>query len=291
MDSIDDIEAVLSAMSNRINKLFSRLPANYDGNVVVPLTNFQIPSDINIDFGKANSTSVTKLVNGHKVTINDTDYRNEAGNETSFFHVRVVDIHPDNHNGTISQDVLEEVKNEFDHESEEDNTILNNNDEEVLQLDPYAPIKIQKRKDNEWTEEEWSNQNAQPLDLQNIETFDEKSNVEFQPPMRDLSNDIYVNEIMANSGAPMDPNAEFIKKDPIPPLFVRQNNKAELLMPSPKNNYYYYDVVPMKPVVDLSNDIYVNEIMENSGAPINPDAELIDSKTFRQPRSFKNSNP
>lgn len=41
--------------------------------------------------------------------------------------------------------------------------------------------------------------------------------------------------------------------------------------------------------IDLSRDTYVNEILANSGAPTNPDAELIfDSRRpFTQPNRFQ----
>lgn len=44
--------------------------------------------------GKGNTTSTTKVINGHKVTINETTYANEGDNAGTFFKIRVVDVHP-----------------------------------------------------------------------------------------------------------------------------------------------------------------------------------------------------
>ncbi|KAG5878418.1 hypothetical protein JTB14_002501 [Gonioctena quinquepunctata] len=63
--------------------------------------NFQIGSIPNIpqfppvDLGKGNTTSVTKVIDGHKVTINETEYKKEDDFGGSFFKVRIVNIAPE----------------------------------------------------------------------------------------------------------------------------------------------------------------------------------------------------
>lgn len=36
-----------------------------------------------------------QVINGHKVVINETEYKNDGENGGTFFRVRVVDIHPE----------------------------------------------------------------------------------------------------------------------------------------------------------------------------------------------------
>uniref|UniRef100_U5ENV0 Putative secreted mucin n=1 Tax=Corethrella appendiculata TaxID=1370023 RepID=U5ENV0_9DIPT len=56
------------------------------------------PTDIDVDGdsedGKKNSTSTTKIIDGHKVTINDTYFTKNDEFGTSLFKVRVIDVKP-----------------------------------------------------------------------------------------------------------------------------------------------------------------------------------------------------
>ncbi|CAG9820295.1 unnamed protein product [Phaedon cochleariae] len=54
-----------------------------------------LPGADNLDLGKGNTTSVTKVIDGHKVVINDTEYKKSDEFGESFFHFRVVDVQPD----------------------------------------------------------------------------------------------------------------------------------------------------------------------------------------------------
>lgn len=61
------------------------------------LLSHQIPnrSGIQLDVdNKGNKTSETKIIDGHKYTINETTYSDGDDNGGSFFKVRVVDIRP-----------------------------------------------------------------------------------------------------------------------------------------------------------------------------------------------------
>lgn len=54
--------------------------------------------------GKGNTTSTTKVINGHKVTINETTYANEGDTAGTFFKIRVVDVHPTSEEDTNSSE-------------------------------------------------------------------------------------------------------------------------------------------------------------------------------------------
>lgn len=47
-------------------------------------------------------------------------------------------------------------------------------------------------------------------------------------------------------------------------------------MSTPENFEDTNDIEPINKPIDLSNDIYVNQLMADAGTPINPDAEVFD---------------
>uniref|UniRef100_A0A1Y1JZD0 Icarapin-like n=1 Tax=Photinus pyralis TaxID=7054 RepID=A0A1Y1JZD0_PHOPY len=97
----DSFNALMTRMRHQLDQLLGRLPSNGGES---PFPELQIPNVGDFDLAKGNTTSVTKIINGHKVTINETEYKKDNDNGGSFFKVRVVDVHPDTE-GSTSKDV------------------------------------------------------------------------------------------------------------------------------------------------------------------------------------------
>ncbi|KAL0116741.1 hypothetical protein PUN28_009985 [Cardiocondyla obscurior] len=74
-----------SRVSQHINNIFHNIP---------DVTDMQIPEG-------ANTTSTTKVINGHVVTINETTY--SSGDELggTAFRIRIIDVKPQNDTDTI----------------------------------------------------------------------------------------------------------------------------------------------------------------------------------------------
>ncbi|CAH0561472.1 unnamed protein product [Brassicogethes aeneus] len=54
-----------------------------------------VPRFPSVDLGKGNTTSVTKVIDGHKVVINETEYKKEDDFGGAYLKVRIVDLQPD----------------------------------------------------------------------------------------------------------------------------------------------------------------------------------------------------
>nr|CAH7715620.1 unnamed protein product [Callosobruchus chinensis] len=168
---------------------------------------FPIPAFPSIDLGKGNTTSVTKIINGHKVVINETEYSKDDDLGGAFFHVRVIDVRPDDEDksgesSTPKDDASREPlagqdskENEIPQNSREASRFQNlETFDEVDALEPFD--------NNELAEgdSEWPHPNA-------IESFD--NSLPNHLPI-DLSRDTYVNKLLAEKGAPRNPDAEVI---------------------------------------------------------------------------------
>ena len=86
---LQGLEGLMSRIRQQFDQVLNRLPNG--GNV----------SDINafnpfggLDLSKGNTTSVTKVVNGHKVTINETSFNQEDENGKAVVRVRVINVDP-----------------------------------------------------------------------------------------------------------------------------------------------------------------------------------------------------
>lgn len=82
-----NIEAMLASMRQRINQIIGNLPRGSTNETAL------FPG-FDVDLGKGNTTSVTKIIDGQKVVINETEYHTEGQNGESFFKVRIINVQP-----------------------------------------------------------------------------------------------------------------------------------------------------------------------------------------------------
>ncbi|KAF5292528.1 hypothetical protein FQR65_LT01674 [Abscondita terminalis] len=191
----ESFNALMYRMRQQLGHLLGRLP-DRDAN----FPELHIPNVGNIDLGKGNTTSVTKVIDGHKVTINETEYKQEGDNGGSYFKVRVIDVHPDSAEGTDKP--LESPINKDRESMEDSNEILKVKDNEALKSED---IEAFDEVDAAGTHHAGNRHWTYTKPLENVE--DNSINSELVPPP-DLSNDIYVNQLLMNSGAPTNSDAE-----------------------------------------------------------------------------------
>ncbi|CAH1103688.1 unnamed protein product [Psylliodes chrysocephalus] len=215
----ENLENMMVRVRQQMNDLLNRFPGIRNGNSSGDLPDFPRIGDfprLDIDLGKGNTTSVTKIIDGHKVVINQTEYHKDDELGSSFFKVRIIDVQPQ---VTATEKDAEEVKPistvSKDRESVEntvENEILKNKEATLYQQQSienfdfvdspsrFVPRFVPMEANSNWN------------DFSRIEPIDDNS-LDFEP-IRDLSRDTYVNEIMANSGATMNPDAELIEVVP-----------------------------------------------------------------------------
>ncbi|KAK9875643.1 hypothetical protein WA026_009442 [Henosepilachna vigintioctopunctata] len=211
---------------------------------------FGFPAIPDLDLGKGNTTSVTKIINGQKVVINETKYGKETENGGAFFKVRVIEVKPEKPDqeeattASATRDV-ESIENSQENEIPK----RADNEAQFGKLEPLDDFDYTLRRKVTPSFNQWGN----------LEDFDAENRIDgpIARPMKpyDLSNDIYVNKLLADKGYPMNPDAEFIG---------RRNNVQ---------NFKH----------DLSRDIWVNQMMADQGVTPDPDSESI----FRNPRKFE----
>ncbi|XP_023013082.1 virus-induced RNA 1 [Leptinotarsa decemlineata] len=103
---LDGIEGMMARLRQQMEAIFRRFPGIRAGNSSDEAFDFpsfeeglpvlpNFPSLNPIDLGKGNTTSITKVIDGHKVIINETEYKKEDEFGGSFFKVRIIDVQPD----------------------------------------------------------------------------------------------------------------------------------------------------------------------------------------------------
>jgi len=91
--TFDDL---FTRMRNQFASIFNSLPGfSGNGTGLSSVGSFGFPSFGNVDLSKGNTTSVTKVIDGHKVVINETTYNNNDDNGGTYFKVRIINVHPD----------------------------------------------------------------------------------------------------------------------------------------------------------------------------------------------------
>ncbi|XP_060532438.1 icarapin-like [Cylas formicarius] len=120
----ENIESVMTRMRQQIEDLLKRFPLKR-GNSTEEIPDFALeglpvfPRFGDIDLGKANKTSVTKVIDGHKVVINETAYENQDDLGGTFFKVRIIDVKPDSSEQTTEKEAETIPDNNKDRESSE----------------------------------------------------------------------------------------------------------------------------------------------------------------------------
>lgn len=88
-------DGLLTSLQNAMNKLREQMEGPLSGiGGLAPWG--KIPEG-------ANTTSTTKVIDGHVVTINETTYNGEGDDGNSFFRIRVVDVKPQD-DGDVTED-------------------------------------------------------------------------------------------------------------------------------------------------------------------------------------------
>ncbi|KAF5280010.1 hypothetical protein FQA39_LY05391 [Lamprigera yunnana] len=199
----ESFNALMVRMRQQLNQLFGRLPERSPDS---PFPELRVPNIGNVDLGKGNTSSVTKIIDGHKVTINETEYKQDNENGGSYFKVRVIDVHPDSAE-TTEESVKPPIK---DPESMEDVDISNDiskKDNEALKsssLETFDEVDTTNTHRIRPVERYDNWHYTRP-----VESIEDNSVTgDFVPPPPDLSNDIRVNQLLFDSGAPINPEAE-----------------------------------------------------------------------------------
>lgn len=100
----DSLESVMETMRRQITSLVNQFPLrptnSSDDSPAFPgfINGVDLPAFPgigDIDLSKGNSTSITKVIDGHTVVINETEYKSEDENGGTFFKVRIIDFKPD----------------------------------------------------------------------------------------------------------------------------------------------------------------------------------------------------
>lgn len=89
---LDDlIKRIRDRMAGSWNPFYGGGDFAHSGPGVWPI---EIPDDDSSEDAKTNTTSTVKIIDGHKVVINDTYYTKKTGYGTSIYKVRVIDVKP-----------------------------------------------------------------------------------------------------------------------------------------------------------------------------------------------------
>ncbi|KAG8222054.1 hypothetical protein J437_LFUL000498 [Ladona fulva] len=110
------MQAMLKQLRNQMQEVLSRMPQEPHG--AANGTALFFPS---WDSLPGNTTSTTKVINGHVVTVNETTYKQGSDGSSAVFHIRVVDIKP-NEPGTNIEGNSEEVGSPSEVETHDETT-------------------------------------------------------------------------------------------------------------------------------------------------------------------------
>ncbi|XP_030745775.1 uncharacterized protein LOC115874685 isoform X2 [Sitophilus oryzae] len=235
---------ILDRMNKQIKSLLERFPFSKGSNSSefpsFPALPGSFPGAGDLDLSKGNTTSVTKVINGHKVVINETEYKNQDENGGTFFKVRIVDVAPDSSEITTDSNA-EEVPTTIKPREQVDNSFEN----EISKSKEAEPIQTTKRQVSE-------------ENFDNIETFDEIDSSMRISPVQD---DFFADENQKTQPGYVDADNEWNVVEPIETIESNDINQPE------KES--------VQRPIDLSRDTYVNEIMAENGAPTDPEAEVF----------------
>ncbi|CAH1184445.1 unnamed protein product [Phyllotreta striolata] len=194
----NEMRCLMARVRQQMNDMLSRFPMIGSGNASDEFPD--LPGNfppLNIDLGKGNTTSVTKIIDGHKVVINQTEYHNDDEHGSAFFKVSIIDVQPEE---TATEKDAEEVTPK---ETTKDRESLENTaDNEIVKGKEAAPYLQSIESFDTVDYPRW-------MDVGQFAPIDDNS-LNFEP-VRDLSRDTYVNELLAQSGATPNPDAELVE--------------------------------------------------------------------------------
>lgn len=233
---IENFQSLMNRMRQQMEDILKRIPFIRNNGTTSVEDGFPgalpvFPPIGDIDLGKGNTTSVTKVIDGHKVVINDTVYKKEDDFGGAYFKVRIIDVKPDSsevttesnaEEGTVSSTIAatsgsaerETVENSFENEISKSSETVNKGNRNNYEIETYdnVPIITSNQKviipiKNNDPQNNWNN-------LEDFNSIDETTvpTTMRQPRRRydevDLSRDTYVNDVAFNRGVAMNPDAE-----------------------------------------------------------------------------------
>ncbi|XP_026479732.1 uncharacterized protein LOC113386147 [Ctenocephalides felis] len=235
--------------------------------------------------GDGNTTSSTKVIDGHRITINETVYSN--GYDGSVFKVRVVDVHPEkpDHKPSEEEDGAEVTTTnpklqtekmgkidsvEVTTETERTETI----NDSGIELSENSATEISTKENTSESGEKLSND----INEKSEEVSGNNASEDFQENVSDDKS-----ENFDRSTESLDVS----QSQPIQPAYpeeVYDYGQEILSVPSPDEwnnaNYQYEDLLDTNEIQhadnDLSNDIAINDIAAAAGVTADPQSELID---------------
>lgn len=97
----ENIESLMTRVRQQMESIMNRFPGFRTGNSSVEIPDFNsfgelppFPQFDDVDLGKGNTTSETKIIDGHKVVINQTEFKKDTPNGSAFYKLRVIDVKP-----------------------------------------------------------------------------------------------------------------------------------------------------------------------------------------------------
>ncbi|XP_056631968.1 uncharacterized protein LOC130442029 [Diorhabda sublineata] len=213
---LDGFESLMAQVRQQVESLWNQFPVIRAGNSSDQIPSFSsfnafggFPQIDDLDLGKGNTTSETKIIDGHKVIINQTEYHKDSENGSAFFKVRVIDVQPTEKDSEEVTSTVSPIKDTESLENSVENEIQKNNEaifyqplDHPLHLDSasqlFRPNFVYRIDNSEWN------------DLNQVEPIEDNS-ISFAGKPVDLSRDTYVNDILEKNGATMNPDAEIIE--------------------------------------------------------------------------------
>ncbi|KAJ9597670.1 hypothetical protein L9F63_011472 [Diploptera punctata] len=194
-----------------------------------------------IDWNKGNTTSTTKVIDGHVVTVNETSYKDDDSDLV--LHVKVIDVKPtEGVEDTIaSTDDENNETPDATNDNNEDNEIPNKPEEDLAESLEYdnQPEETREIRDNLY-------ENSMPVeDVENdVEEIDPAMYNRYPIP---LHNDLRVNKILADKGE------------------MNMLNDVEMFVPDNRDVY----------VVNSDREYVYNPAPVYQSAPYNDDREYV----------------
>ncbi|XP_055598974.1 uncharacterized protein LOC129748391 [Uranotaenia lowii] len=258
-----------------------------------------IPTDDSSEDGQKNTTSTVKIIDGHKVIINDTYYTKQNEFGTSVYKVRVIDVKPlDEEDGSKSdEDKPLETGNRAGSDDKEPTTTpkattrdteLESSDEETKTTADDNLNTIESNSDIDGPKKDEGSSSAiesfegdflrpqQKIFSSGQESLERSNQIQRLKPDREDSNSV---EQTDEGFSPdewkqvQDDRKRIIVSGSWDRFPVRNQNQNQ--------GQFDIDGSSGGEVVDLTNDIIVNEMLADAAIPLHPDVEVFAPKQKR----------
>ncbi|XP_063709396.1 uncharacterized protein LOC134837929 [Culicoides brevitarsis] len=286
-----------------------------------------IVSGEGLDGDKGNTTSTVKVVDNHKVTINDTVYKKDTPYGTQFVKVRTVHVRPVNESAEVDsisttaasdEKVRDTEQIESESDDDEANQVLNERQTEKHaksgKLKGSATIMLRdapSQSSSSSSSRESLEVREAPLEHIQIFTLPNSHQSIVNAPPEQTSPHRQPRPTFYNTNPNRPVNN--INRPQFPPSFSYpiNHNFNRPVYPPPQRPFVNevpqpiyntelqdddddrfgnsgpYSGQTASEVFDLTNDIRVNQILSEQGRPFNPDAEFISVPNQPRPRPFE----